>query len=256
MDYPKSVPNVGLVNGRFVDEDPSTELVGSLVPAAWGNALTDEILNVIESQGLTPTEGDNTQLRVAILKIITERVPAPFEQATPDRLGLVALANQVEAEEGTNLLKSSAPLRVLQAFRKLVVLCSEIVLGLARKATQAEVDGGENDDAFVTPRKLLFGITVVPGGFALPARWGGYIFQIVRVDNLLVQTSVKLRLPIRINKHFGSWTSIEGEPMGGSFRREASIYTETNLEEVDVLYAAGVYSAGETKNVVVIVLGR
>lgn len=177
MDYPKSLIEIGLVDGRFVDEDPSVEQVGTLIPASWGSALTDEILNVIEDQGLTPTEGENTQLRESILKIISDRIPPPFEQATADRLGLVALASQEEAEEGINELKSSAPSRVWQAFRKLVVLCSDTLVGLARKATQGEVDGGENDDAFITPKKLWFGVTVVPGGFALPARWVVIFFR-------------------------------------------------------------------------------
>jgi len=38
MDYPKSVPSAGLVNGKFVDENPLTGTAGSLIPAEWGNA--------------------------------------------------------------------------------------------------------------------------------------------------------------------------------------------------------------------------
>jgi len=91
-----------------------------------------------------------------------------------------------------------------------VVLCSETVVGLARKATQGEVDGGVNDSAFITPKTLLFGIRRVPGAFALPARWGGFIFQLVRAENLLVQTSVTLNLPMSITQHMGTWTSMEG----------------------------------------------
>lgn len=62
MDYPKSVPNVGLVGGKFVDENTATGVVGSLIPSAWGNAVTDELLTVIKAAGLEPTEGKNTQL--------------------------------------------------------------------------------------------------------------------------------------------------------------------------------------------------
>ncbi|TDV60114.1 glycine-rich domain-containing protein [Pseudomonas sp. LP_7_YM] len=66
MDYPKSVPNVGLVNGKFVDENTATGVVGSLIPSTWGNAVTDELLAVIKAAGLAPDEGNNGQLLVAI----------------------------------------------------------------------------------------------------------------------------------------------------------------------------------------------
>lgn len=69
MDYPKSVPNIGLVDGKFVDEDTATGRVGSLVPASWGNGVTQEILGVIEAAGVAPAEGDNTQLQAAIGKL-------------------------------------------------------------------------------------------------------------------------------------------------------------------------------------------
>ena len=65
MDYPKSVPSVGLVNGKFVDENPANGTVGSLIPAAWGNAVTTELLNVIKAANLEPDEADLTQLATA-----------------------------------------------------------------------------------------------------------------------------------------------------------------------------------------------
>ncbi|WP_236303773.1 tail fiber protein, partial [Pseudomonas lurida] len=75
MDYPKSVPNVGLVNGKFVDENTSTGQVGSLIPATWGSAVTDEILNVIMSGGVAPDENQNDQLLLAIKEIIKDNIP-------------------------------------------------------------------------------------------------------------------------------------------------------------------------------------
>ena len=66
MDYPKSVPSAGLVNGKFVDENPLTGTPGSLIPAAWGNGVTQEIVNVIKAGELSPDETQNDQLLQAI----------------------------------------------------------------------------------------------------------------------------------------------------------------------------------------------
>jgi hypothetical protein len=72
MDYPKSVPSAGLVNGKFVDENPLTGTPGSLIPAAWGNGVTQEILNVIKAGDLTPDETKNDQLLAAIQSVSTK----------------------------------------------------------------------------------------------------------------------------------------------------------------------------------------
>lgn len=66
MDYPKSVPSVGLVNGQFVDEDPVAGKPGSLIPAAWGNGVTQEILSVVQAAGMTPNEANTHQLLDAL----------------------------------------------------------------------------------------------------------------------------------------------------------------------------------------------
>jgi len=66
VDYPISVPNIGLVGGKFVNEDSFAGTPGSLIPAQWGNAVTDEIINVITGAGLVPTEANVTQLLAAI----------------------------------------------------------------------------------------------------------------------------------------------------------------------------------------------
>lgn len=72
MDFPKSVPGVGLVGGEFVDEDASTGRQGSLIPAAWGNAVTKELLNVLQQADIEPDELDSGQVAAAILKMISE----------------------------------------------------------------------------------------------------------------------------------------------------------------------------------------
>lgn len=66
MDFPKSVSGVGLVNGKFVDEDEQTGQQGSLIPAAWGNMVTDEILSVQQAAGIEASEADSAQLSKAL----------------------------------------------------------------------------------------------------------------------------------------------------------------------------------------------
>ena len=75
MDYPKSVPSVGLVNGKFVDENPITGQVGSLISSEWGNAVTDELLNVIRAGGDEPVEAEHDQLLAAIKAIVKDSIP-------------------------------------------------------------------------------------------------------------------------------------------------------------------------------------
>ena len=70
MDFPISVPSIGLVDGKFADEDPLAGTPGSLIPSALGNAVTEEILNVIMGGGLAPSEVNNAQLVLAIKNLI------------------------------------------------------------------------------------------------------------------------------------------------------------------------------------------
>ena len=74
MDFPKSVPNVGLVNGKFVDENTGNGQPGSLIPAVWGNSVTEEILNVLHDAGVIPDELKLNQLSAAISAIASKVV--------------------------------------------------------------------------------------------------------------------------------------------------------------------------------------
>ncbi|MCA7946446.1 hypothetical protein [Burkholderia vietnamiensis] len=95
MDYPKSVPGVGLVDGKFVDENPGAGQVGSLIPSKWGNDLTDEVLNVLREAGIDPDEATTTQLRDAVIAIAKKAASIGF---TPVQQG-------TGAGQGTNTVK-------------------------------------------------------------------------------------------------------------------------------------------------------
>jgi len=91
VDYPKSVPGVGLASGKFVDENPATGTPGSLIPAQWGNSVTQEILNVILGAGLVPNEEDVTQLHRAILGLAASDYKKSVRCATTVSIGLSGL---------------------------------------------------------------------------------------------------------------------------------------------------------------------
>lgn len=93
MDFPKSVPNIGLVNGKFVDENTGTGQPGSLIPAIWGNSVTEEILNVLRNGGVTPDEFALNQLSIAISAIASKVIQ---KEAMPlGAGGLMSIAPEV-----------------------------------------------------------------------------------------------------------------------------------------------------------------
>jgi hypothetical protein len=91
MDYPKRIPNVGLVGGKFADENASTGQPGSLIPAAWGNAVTDELLAVIKAAGLAPSEDNNAQLLQAIQGLAASDIKRAVRVATTGPIALSGL---------------------------------------------------------------------------------------------------------------------------------------------------------------------
>ncbi|AZC29252.1 Prophage tail fiber protein [Pseudomonas chlororaphis subsp. piscium] len=139
MDYPNSVPSVGLVDGRFIDENAISGVPGSLIPAAWGNGVTQEILSVVKSAGIAPNENDNAQLLKALQVIVGKASPmlsvvkniAVSRSLGSDELGLL-LINGAADTVSITLPPSNAGLgvrdvvvrRVDNSGNRLVVQCS------------------------------------------------------------------------------------------------------------------------------------
>ncbi|MDZ7890097.1 MAG: phage tail protein [Pseudomonas sp.] len=82
MNYPNSVPGVGLVGGKFTDGNPLLGQPASLDPSAWANQVTDELLNVIAAAGIAPSEAASNQLLLALRAAGVFTTPQQFDTST------------------------------------------------------------------------------------------------------------------------------------------------------------------------------
>ena len=174
MDYPKSVPSVGLVNGKFVDENPITGQVGSLISSEWGNAVTDELLNVIRAGGDEPVEAEHDQLLAAIKAIVKDSIPPEKIRTTLAAYGITdAYTKSVTytKAEIEALLKnmSALPVGAMVPFPKGTV-----------PAGFLEVDGSVQSIAALPDLAAYLGTTFNTGGegagnFRLPESRGEFL---------------------------------------------------------------------------------
>lgn len=154
MDFPKSVPSVGLVDGKFVDEDVVAGTPGSLIPAQWGNAVTEEVLNVIASEGLIPDEDNNAQLLAAINAKIAAAIPDAPPDASTTVKGVVELATSLETQTGTDTQRAVTPVALSAR------TATDTRTGLVELATDLEIQAGTDTQRAVTPAglKLAYGL--------------------------------------------------------------------------------------------------
>nr|WP_279653364.1 phage tail protein [Pseudomonas morbosilactucae] len=75
-------------DGKFIDENPVTGQVGSLISSEWGNAVTDELLNVIRAGGEEPAEAEHDQLLAAIKAIVKDNIPPEQVRTTLAQYGI------------------------------------------------------------------------------------------------------------------------------------------------------------------------
>ncbi|MBA6065717.1 gp53-like domain-containing protein [Pseudomonas mosselii] len=115
MDYPKSTPGAGLVDGRFVDENTTTGQPGSLIPASWGNGVTEELVNVIKAAGLEPDEAAHDQLLRSIRSMLSGDFKRAVRVATTAAIGLDGLQviDGVQLAAGDRVLVKDQPSKAL-----------------------------------------------------------------------------------------------------------------------------------------------
>ena len=133
MDFPTSQPDVGLVGGVFVDENPVTGQPGSRIPASWGNQVTLELKALIESAGLEPSDTENDQVLQA-LQLIVERIAGGISSLPlfmngwhdGSRAGLLlAYGGRATPQDGIQLLALTHPHIVKGVLAGHVASCTE-----------------------------------------------------------------------------------------------------------------------------------
>lgn len=96
----------GLVDNRYQEGDPATALAATTLRAVDMNALTYEIINVIEGAGLALDPGREDQMLEAITKMIEENLAPDASETTK---GIVELATAQETETGTDNTRAVTP---------------------------------------------------------------------------------------------------------------------------------------------------
>jgi hypothetical protein len=206
MDYPKSTPNVGLLNGKFVDENTSTGVVGSLIPSSWGNSVTDELLNVIRAGGEEPVEDQNDQLLAAIQVIVQGYIPSEQVRTTLAEYGITDAYTKAQTYSRSEVAEyvSEQAYSKVQTYAKseieaLTAQATEAKQGTAKVASDTQMLEGTSDAVMLTPKKARkgFAISLAENGYiAFPTWLGGLILQWGAVPAAAADTVVALSFPL------------------------------------------------------------
>lgn len=74
---------IGEAGGLFIAGDPQTNTKGTIVTAAWLNALQEELANIVEGAGKILDPNDNSQVSMSIVKRLPAVASLPTEDVGP-----------------------------------------------------------------------------------------------------------------------------------------------------------------------------
>ena len=149
------IDTLGNVEGKFDEGNPATGHRATRISADWMNDVQEALCYLIEQQGITLEKGDETQLRAAVLALISGVIGAGGGAVPTTRQvntsGLATGGGDLAANRTINVPKSSS----------------------------AEITAGSLDTKAITPAGLaaafagvagLNGYVPLPGGWLL--QWG------------------------------------------------------------------------------------
>jgi hypothetical protein len=154
----------------FVDLDSALGIVGTIVTAAWLNAVQEELCNIVEQFGGQLDGANNAQVYQAIKAAIDKALPGGASETVA---GLVELATIAEAKAGKDGERAVTPAGLAAAITAaLPGSASETAPGIVELATIAETKAGKDGERAVTPAGLAAMLATLVLGTSAPKNTG------------------------------------------------------------------------------------